>query len=101
MVDMKARYTNLYKYGEAYLKNMTPSGVDLEKYYLGDQRDYKSLDDIFIQFIHSAQNYQSMPNVIAFDKRKAEIGDLLCGFNHKKVSEMEVEKLYSVCSATG
>ena len=70
MIDDKSRYINVYKQGEEYLQKITPSDVVLEKYYLGDQRDYQTLDDIFVQFIHSAQNYQRMPNVIAFDKRK-------------------------------
>ena len=96
MIDDKSRYINVYKQGEEYLQKITPSDVVLEKYYLGDQRDYQTLDDIFVQFIHSAQNYQRMPNVIAFDKRKEEIGEILCGFNHKEVSEMNPDNLYRI-----
>ncbi len=88
------RYIKVYEQGLAFLEKMTPSGIDLEKYYLGDNRNNKSLDDIFVRFIHSAQNYQSMPNVIAFQKRKEKVGKILCGFDHVKVSEMNPEELY-------
>ena len=94
MNDAKERYVSIYKQAEAYLQTITPPGLDLEKYYLGDKRDYKSLDDIFIQFIHSAQNYQRMPNVIAFDRRRDEIGEVLCGFEHKIISRMDPNELY-------
>lgn len=72
-------YIDVYKKAEEYLLTITPAGVDLEKYYIGDNKDYKTLDDIFVRFIHSAQNYQSMPNVIAFSKRKEEIGKIFTG----------------------
>lgn len=60
----KERYVDIYKQGEGIHREMTPTGVDLEKYYVGDYVDYKTLDDVFVRFIYSAQNYQQMPNVI-------------------------------------
>ncbi|WP_026658195.1 hypothetical protein [Butyrivibrio sp. AC2005] len=86
-------YIDVYKKAEEYLLTITPAGVDLEKYYIGDNKDYKTLDDIFVRFIHSAQNYQSMPNVIAFKKRKEEVGKILHGFDHVRVSAMNPKEL--------
>ena len=93
MADIRDRYIKVYTEGVAFLEKMTPEGIDLEKYYVGDERAYKSLDDIFIRFIYSAQNYQRMPNVIAFKKRKEEVREILYGFDHVKVSEMDPEEL--------
>ncbi|WP_158588902.1 hypothetical protein [Butyrivibrio sp. XB500-5] len=44
----KKHYIDVYKQAEAFLQSMTPSGIDLEKYYIVDRGEYKSLDDIFI-----------------------------------------------------
>lgn len=57
----------------AYPVDMLPeelSEVDLQKYFIGDRRDFASVQDIYEQFIHSAQNYQRMPNVIKYDQRR-------------------------------
>ena len=94
MKDMKKRYVEVYKQAENFLQKMAPTGINLEKYYIADKKAYKSLDDIFVQFIDSAQNYQRMPNVIAFNARRKEVGKILHDFDHKKVSSMDPENLY-------
>ena len=94
MIASKERYIDVYKQGEVFLNGMAPAGIDLEKYYVGDHTNYKTLDDIFVRFIYSAQNYQRMPNVISFKTRKDDVKDILCGFDHKKVSMMNPEVLY-------
>ena len=65
----------IYSAAREYLDNIKPLGVSLDKYFLGDSRDFSSLKDIYIQFIRSAQNYQSMPKVIKFDERKERIAE--------------------------
>ena len=58
----------IYQMGYSYLVNMLPEGLsqeDLEKYFIGDRRDFVSIEDIYEQFIHSAQNYRSMPQSIS------------------------------------
>ena len=94
MSASKERYIEVFKQGEVFLNGMTPTGIDLEKYYVGDHTNYKTLDDIFVRFIYSAQNYQRMPNVIAFKNRRDEVKDILGGFDHIKVSTMDPEVLY-------
>lgn len=49
-------YTAAYQ----YLLDMLPeeiSEAELQKYFIGDRHDYASVQDIYEQFIHSAQNY--------------------------------------------
>ena len=65
----------IYSAAREYLDNIKPLGVSLDKYFLGDSKDFSSLKDIYIQFIRSAQNYQSMPKVIKFDERKERIAE--------------------------
>ena len=73
---------------------MTPEGIDLKKYFLGDSRNYESLRDIYIQIIQSAQNSQSMPRVIAFTKRKEQIGNILYDFDYSQIQNLSVDDLY-------
>ena len=91
-----AEEKNIKKYKAAFefLKDMTPVGIDLEKYFLGDSRNYKSLRDIYVQIIHSAKNYQSMPNVIGFSKRIDKIEEILYGFDYSRIQDYSVEELY-------
>lgn len=94
MTPTEEKNKKIYIAAYEFLKNMTPEGVELEKYFLGDSRNYKSLTDIYVQIIHSAQNYQSMPNVINFAKRKDKIEEILYGFDYSRVQELSVEELY-------
>lgn len=88
---------NLFFYQTAieYLNGIKPDSVtDLEKYFIGDRRDYSSLKDVYIQFIQSAQNYQRMPNVIKLKERYDRISELLEGFDYTKVKDKDIEELY-------
>lgn len=84
----------IYQAAFKYLQQIKPEGVCLEKYFYGDNRDYKSLEEVFRRFILSAQNYQRMPNVITFEKRESEISKILFGYDIIKVSELSEEQLY-------
>lgn len=64
--------------------------ADLEKYFIGDRRDFTSVQDIYEQFIYSAQNYQSMPNVIKYEKRKEKIKEILFDFDIRQIRNMDV-----------
>ena len=47
--------------------------------------------------IHSAQNYQRMPNVIKFQERREKIKNILFDFDVKKIVETyEIEELYRI-----
>lgn len=94
MTPTEEKNKKIYIAAYEFLKDMTPEGVELEKYFLGDSRNYKSLRDIYVQIIHSAQNYQSMPNVLNFAKRKDKIEEILYGFDYSRVQELSVEELY-------
>lgn len=96
-MTIKEKNQIVYRQATEYLKSVLPQGIqekDLEKYYLGDDADFKSLEDVFVRLIKSAQNYQVMPNVIKFDDRIKCIKDVLCGFDYKVVAEMHAEDLY-------
>lgn len=84
----------IYSAAREYLDNIKPLGVSLDKYFLGDSRDFSSLRDIYIQFIRSAQNYQSMPKVIKFDERKERISELTCGLDYQQIKDISLEELY-------
>lgn len=81
----------------SYLIRMLPeelSETDLQKYFIGDRRDFASVEDIYEQYIHSAQNYQRMPNVIKYDQRREQIRDILAGFDVQIIKDMDVDVLY-------
>ena len=84
----------IYQAAYEYLNGMIPVGMDLEKYFLGDSRNYKSLRDIYVQIIQSAQNYQRMPNVIGFGKRKDKIEEILYGFDYSRIQDLSIDDLY-------
>lgn len=91
----------IYKAAEDYLNRIRPAEVtDLDKYFLGDARNYNSLKDIYLQFIASAQNYQSMPNIIKFWERKKEISKILHDFDIDYVKALNPEDLYRDFRAT-
>lgn len=86
----------IYNLAREYLDRIKPEGIDLEKYYLGDSRDFSSLKDIYIQFIRSAQNYQRMPNVIKFDERKDKIASLAYDFDYQQLKNISADDLYQL-----
>jgi len=88
---------HLYGIAKEYLIDMLPdalSSSDLDKYFVGDNREATSLKDVFIQIIGSAQNYQGMPNVIKFAERRDRIGKLLFQYDYSKVKNLSSELLY-------
>lgn len=94
---MHQKMKNTYQSAYNYLINMIPeefSESDLDKYFIGDRRDFTSLRDVYEQLIYSAQNYQRMPNVIKYDERREKIKNILHEFDVKVIKEMDVDVLY-------
>ena len=88
---------NTYQLAYSYLVNMLPEELsedDLQKYFIGDRRNFDSVQDIYEQFIHSAQNYQRMPNVIKYDQRREHIKDILADFDVQIIKNMNADELY-------
>lgn len=89
----------IYKCAYEYLLKILPDKLtesDLEKYFKGDRAKFKSLKDVFIQIIHSAQNYQRMPNVIKFDERYNEFKKILFDFDYTVIADMTANDLYQL-----
>ena len=87
----------IYKCAYDFLLEILPPQLkekDLEKYFKGDRAEFSSLKDVFIQIIHSAQNYQRMPNIIKFDERYNEIGKILYNYDYKVVADISVDEIY-------
>lgn len=94
---LKQTMLNIYQLAYSYLVDMLPEELPeaaLQKYFIGDRRDFASVQDIYEQLIHSAQNYQRMPNVIKYDQRREQIKDILTGFDVHAIKDMEVDELY-------
>ena len=94
MISTEEKNIKIYQAAYEFLKNMTPEGIELEKNFLSDSRKNRSLRDIYVQIIKSAQNYQGMPKVINFEKRKEQIEEILYGFDYSRVQGLSVEDLY-------
>lgn len=97
MTLLKQKMLDTYKFAYSYLVNMLPAEMteaDLGKYFIGDRRDFASVQDIYEQFIYSAQNYQSMPNVIKYDLRREKIKEILLDFDVNQIQYMDVDELY-------
>lgn len=91
------RMKKIYQMGYSYLVNMLPEGLseeDLQKYFIGDRRDFVSIEGIYEQFIHSAQNYRSMPNVIKYEQHRDKIKEILLDFDVQQIQKMDIDKLY-------
>ena len=87
----------IYRFTETFLQSHLPNGIsvfDLDKYYKGDAVGVENLKDVFIVFIQSAQEYQRMPNVIQFAKRRDEIKKILYNFEYRDVVNTNEEELY-------
>ena len=94
---MTAKEKNIIIYRTAYeyLLSILPEGVsDLESYFVGDSREFDSLEKVFEVLLQSAQEYQRLPNVIQFVKRKDKIRGILYGFDFRKVASCNPEDLY-------
>lgn len=87
----------VYRLACNYLLDILPDGLnsdDLQKYFVGDRRDFSLLIDVYEQLIQSAQNYQSMPNVIKFTERKEQIKTILFEYNFNEIATYTIEDLY-------
>lgn len=97
MVDGN-QYKKIYTYALDFLEKNKPEGVNLEPYYQADSK-CTSLEGVFERFVISAQNYQSMPNVIGVTKnkdRKDKIEKLLRNYDIAYVSTLDADELYRV-----
>lgn len=93
----KQQLQSIYQYSWDYLLNMLPETMkehDLIQYFQGDVKDFNTLSEVFERLIYSAQNYQSMPNVIKFDSRYTGIKDVLYDFNYLEVKNISDLDLY-------
>jgi len=89
----------VYRLAYNYLLDILPNQLnsdDLQKYFIGDRRDFSSLADVYEQLIQSAQNYQSMPNVIKFTERKEKIRTILGEYNFAEIATYDIEDLYQI-----
>ena len=93
----KEQNQKVYKLMYKYLLKILPQGVqkeDLDRYFESEHTDINSLNEVYEQFLFSAQNYQSMPNVIKFTQRKEEIKSMLFNYDFKQISELNPKDLY-------
>ena len=61
----------VYEEAYNYLLEIKPEEIteeELQKYFAVDSANFKTLEEIFDTFIASAQNYQSMPNIIKYNE---------------------------------
>lgn len=94
---MKQKLQSIYKLAYEYLLDMLPDELtekDLQKYFIGDRRDFNSLQDVFEQLICSAHNTRGMPNSIKYDKRRNKIKEKLKDFDICEISKMDIYELY-------
>jgi hypothetical protein len=84
---------DVYNAAVKYLDEIKPAGVTLDKYFVGDRKDYATMSDVFEQFIQSAQNYQMMPNVIDFKSRREKVKELLHGFDVTYTARLTPDEL--------
>ena len=90
----KERNIKIYSTAFGYLQKIKPKEVQIEKYFLEKKRNFKSLIDVYVHFIGSAQNYQAMPNIIGFYKRQNEFSSILFDFDYVKIAELPEVELY-------
>ena len=97
MIPIKNKNQILYKAAYSYLLKLLPEGMNevmLQKYFVGDRRDFNSLEDVYEQMIQSAQNYQRMPNVIKFVERRDTVKEILFDYDFAKIANLDIEELY-------
>lgn len=83
------------------LLRIKPNNIDLEKYYIGDNKNFQTLTDVFYRLTVSARNYQSMPNVIGYEKKSQIIDKILYDYNHIEVNNnYSVDSLYQLFRKT-
>lgn len=96
-MEIKSKHHTIYRIAYKYLLELLPEGLyeaALQKYFVGDSKDFNSLTDVYEQIIRSAQNYQSMPQVLKFEERKDGIKEILCDYDFTNIISRGVEDLY-------
>lgn len=96
-MDVKGKNKIVYRTACRYLHEIKPKQIssdEMQKYFVGDRRDFRTLEDVFEQIIHSAQNYQRMPNVIKYQERRDRIKNILYDFDLERISQYDVKELY-------
>lgn len=87
----------IYKTMYNYLLKILPPQInknELARYFESEHQEIDSLETVYEQFLFSAQNYQSMPNVIKFIERRDIIKKELCDYDFVKISKLTPKELY-------
>ena len=86
-------YKDVYSCSYKYLQEISPVS-DLDKYFVGDNSDPQDLKDVFRELIRTAQDYQSMPNVIKFVPRELSIKKMLRDYDLEYIASIDPAELY-------
>lgn len=93
----KDKYKKIYQLSKDFLLNNLPNGITEKELnsYLIYNKSFNSLNDIFIRMLVSLQNYQSMPNIIKFEKNFDVFKTILFDFNvHEVAKKYNFDSLY-------
>lgn len=90
--QLNEKYRLICKEASSFLHEMTPNGVQLEKYFVTQNCD--SLQDVYVRLIYSAQNTQMMPKVIKFHQNQEVIKNVLQNFDYQKIKDIAPETLF-------
>ncbi len=92
----KQRNKLIYKSALIYLKSMIPDGnASVESMDIPEKP--KSIEDVYKQLLQSAQNYQGMPNVIAYRKREKSLRRILFDYDLEKIASKDEKYFYQKC----
>ncbi len=86
----------VYECALDYLNGMKPAGCNLEPYFYSESK-CSTLENVYERFIISAQNYQSMPNVIGITKnedRKKAVKKILHKYDIEYIKGLNPDDLY-------
>ena len=82
--------------GLAFLKEICPANIDLEKYFVVEN-EIKSINDINAHMCSSLQNRNRMARIINFKKNRPIFSDILFGFEPKSIlNNYNENNLFSV-----
>lgn len=96
MVDNN-QYKKIYTYALGFLEKNKPEGINLASYYEADSK-CTTIEGVFKRFVISAQNYQSMPNVIGITRNisgKEKVEEILRNYDIGYVSTLNADDLYN------
>lgn len=78
----------IYKESLDFLHNNLPhqvTKIDLDEYLTQSFYQPTRINDVYLSFVHSLQNYQSLPNIIKFEERESIFSYILYDFDPKLV----------------